>query len=73
MVSGILFSDCSSDIVGLPKMMGAISALRGQETKITFGSKVFTSVLSNVNISIIGEPDTMANFQAVFSVVNHDL
>jgi hypothetical protein len=71
--NGILFSNCDSDIVGLPKLLQAIRALRGQETKILIGSETFTSILTNASINITGEPDTMANFQVVFSVVNHNL
>ena len=71
--NGILYSNCESDIVGLPKLLGAIGDLRGKETSIVIGGKVFVSVLSSASVSIMGEPDTMANFQVVFSVVNHEL
>jgi hypothetical protein len=71
--NGILYSNCESDIVGLPKLLSAIGDLRGKETSIVIGGKVFVSVLSSASVSIMGEPDTMANFQVVFSVVNHEL
>jgi hypothetical protein len=71
--NGILFSDCKSNIVGLPKILSAIRGLRGQETQVLIGSETFTSILSSASINITGEPDTMANFQVVFSVVNHNL
>jgi hypothetical protein len=71
--NGILFSDCRSDIVGLPKILNAIRGLRGEETQVLIGSETFTTILTNASINIIGEPDTMANFQVVFSVVNHNL
>jgi len=71
--NGILFSDCKSNIVGLPKILGAIRGLRGEETQVLIGSETFTSILSSASINITGEPDTMANFQVVFSIVNHNL
>jgi hypothetical protein len=70
---GILFSDCAGDIPGLPQFFQAFSALRGKKETITVGDTAFTVVISSASITAVGEPDTMAYFQAVFSVVDHQL
>ena len=72
-VNGTLFSDCSSNMPGLQMYFSGFSALRGQQTEITIGGRAFTVVVSNANLTIMGEPDTMAQFQMVFSVVNHNM
>jgi hypothetical protein len=72
-VNGTLFSDCSSNMPGLQLYFEGFSALRGQQTEITIGGRAFTVVVANANLTIVGEPDTMAQFQLVFSVVNHNL
>jgi len=70
---GILFSKCSGDIPGLPKFFQAFGGLRGKKETITVGGTAFTVVISSASVSTIGEPDTMAHFQAVFSIVDHQL
>ena len=72
-VNGVLFSDCSGALPGMSQYFSAFSSLRGQSTEITVGEQTFTAVVSNANLSIMAEPDTMAQFQLVFSIVNHQL
>jgi hypothetical protein len=71
--SGTLFSNCQGDIPGLAQLFGAFQGLRGQQTVVTVGEQGFTAVVTNVNVNIVAEPDTMAAFQVVFSIVNHNM
>jgi hypothetical protein len=70
---GILFSKRDGDLPGLPKYFQAFGSLRGKKETITIGSEAFTVVITNANVSLTGEPDTMAYFQAVFSIVDHQI
>jgi hypothetical protein len=72
-VGGTMFSTCSGELPGLSTLLEGISQLRGKETTITVGGAGFTAVMTNVNITLVAEPDTMAMFQVVFSIVNHNL
>jgi len=72
-VNGVLFSDCTGDLPGASQYFQAFGSLRGESTQITVGSQTFTAIVSNANLSIMAEPDTMAQFQLVFSVVDHQL
>ena len=72
-VDGLMFVDCSGNLPGLGKYKAAISALRGKEQKINIGGIVVTAVMTSTQITIMSEPDTMAQFAFTFSVVNHNL
>ena len=71
--TGTLFTDCSNNMPGLQPFFGAFSELRGQSTQITIGARAFTVIVTNANLNIVSEPAMMAQFQLVFSVVNHNL
>lgn len=70
---GIMFSERNGDLPGLPQFFQAFSSLRGKKETITVGGEAFTVVIASASITAIGEPDTMAYFQAVFSIVDHQL
>jgi len=72
-VQGIMFSDCSGDLPGLPKFSAAISALRGKEQDITIGDIGLTAIMTSAQVNLTGEPDTMGQFVFNFSIVNHQL
>jgi hypothetical protein len=72
-VEGMMFSKRDSDIPGIPKFFQAFSALRGKKETITIGSEAFTVVIASANITLVGDPDTMAMFQIVFTVIDHKL
>ena len=73
-VSGILFSDCQGQMPGLQQFFStAISQLRGKPTDITVGGTTFTTTMTTAQVNIVAEPDTMAQFQVSFSIVNHTL
>jgi hypothetical protein len=72
-VNGILFSDCSGSMPGASRFLQAFSSLRGKSQQITLGGQTFTVVVTNCNLTLVAEPDFMANFQMVFSVVDHQL
>ena len=72
-VAGIMFSKCDGDIPGLNKFSGAVSGLRGKEQTISIGSMTLTVILNSAQISVISEPDTMAQFVFNFSIVNHTM
>jgi len=71
--SGIMFSDCDGDIPGLRRFSSAISGLRGKEQKINIGNMTLTGILTGAQVSIVSEPDTMAQFSFNFAIVNHTL
>ena len=70
---GIMFSERHGDLPGLPQFFQDFSSFRGKKETITVGVEAFTVVISSANITAIGEPDTMAYFQAVFTIVDHQL
>jgi hypothetical protein len=72
-VSGVLFSDCSGQMPGAARFLQAFSSLRGKSQQITLGNQTFTVIVTNCNLSLLAEPDFMANFQMIFSVVDHQL
>ncbi len=72
-VGGTLFSDCTGDVPGLSMLFSSFQGIRGKELTVTVGQQSFTSVVTNVNINLVSEPDTMAAFQVVFSIVNHNM
>jgi hypothetical protein len=72
-VTGTLFSDCSNDMPGIKKYFSAFSELRGEVKTLTIGGQAFKAVVANTNLNITAEPDTMAQFQLVFSVLDHNL
>jgi len=68
-----MFGDCNGNLPGLSKYKAAITALRGKEQKINIGGIVITALMTTTQITIMSEPDTMAQFAFTFSVVNHTL
>ena len=73
-VNGMMFMDCNGSIPSLDKFFSkAISQLRGTPQKLVVGSTVFTVVMSNSALTVMAEPDTMAQFQITFSVIDHSL
>ena len=72
-VEGTLFGDCDGNIPGLAKFKTALSALRGIEQSALIGNIVVTVIMTNAQVTVVGDPDTMAKFNYTFSVVNHSL
>jgi hypothetical protein len=72
-VEGIMFSDCSGDVPGAKKFSSIYSGLRGRTTQISVGGTTVRAVLTTGTISIISEPDTMAQFSFSFAIVDHQL
>jgi hypothetical protein len=72
-VEGIMFSDCSGDVPGAAKFANIYSSLRGNDVTIAIGNTAVKSILTSATISIISEPDTMAQFSFTFAIVNHQL
>ena len=72
-VEGTLFGDCDGNIPGLAKFKTALSALRGVEQSALIGNIAVTVIMTNAQVTVVGDPDTMAKFNFTFSVVNHQL
>ena len=72
-VEGTLFGDCDGNIPGLAKFKTALSALRGVEQSALIGNIAVTVIMTNAQVTVVGDPDTMAKFNYTFSVVNHSL
>jgi len=73
-VNGLMFSDCTGGIPGLPVFLeGVFAQLRGKKVTILVGGTAFTCAMSSASVNITAEPDTMAQFQLVFTIVHHNL
>jgi hypothetical protein len=72
-VDGTLFGDCYGNIPGLNKFRAAVTELRGEEQIVTIGGMVVTAIMTQAQVSLVGDPDTMAQFNFTFSIVDHGL
>jgi len=73
-INGFLFGDCDSNIPGLNTFFDeSVRALRGEKLEVMIGSFVCTVVMTNASVNLMSEPDTMAQFQLVFSIIHHTL
>jgi hypothetical protein len=72
-VEGTLYGDCFGDIPGLIKFRSAVAALRGKEQPIDIGGIVVVGIMTDNQVTIVGDPDTMAKFNFTFSIVDHTL
>jgi hypothetical protein len=72
-VEGTLFCDCTGNVPGLSKISQAITSLRGQRVEIVIGSMTLQAVMTSTQVTVVGEPDTMATFVVNFTVVDHQL
>jgi len=72
-VDGTLFGDCYGSIPGLNKFRSALSELRGKEQRVTLGGMVVVAIMTQAQVNLVGDPDTMAQFNFTFSIVDHGL
>lgn len=72
-VEGIMFSNCSGDVPGANKFAGIYSGLRGNVQTLSIGGATVKGVLTGGGITVISEPDTMAQFVFTFAIVDHQL
>jgi hypothetical protein len=72
-VSGVLFSDCSHSIPGLQSLFSSIEAMKGQEVAVSLLGISFYALVTSSNCVIMGEPDTMAEFQITLQVTKDSL
>lgn len=70
-VEGTLFSDCSGYIPGLRNFASAFYSLRGIVIPAVIGSFSLKVIMTDAQVTIIGNPDTLADFSFQFSIVNH--
>jgi hypothetical protein len=70
-IDGTLFCNDTGTIPGAAKFIQAITALRGQPQDFSFGPLVLTGILTNIQYTIVSEPDTMVHFVVNFAIVNH--
>lgn len=72
-VEGTMYCTCEGALPGLSKFSIAVSKLRGKQQSIAVGSTIVSAILTQANVTVVNEPDTMANFAFAFSIVNHNL
>lgn len=72
-VEGTMYCTCDGSLPGLTKFSIAASKLRGKQQSIAIGSTIVSAVLTQCTVAVVSEPDTMANFSFLFSIVNHNL
>lgn len=72
-VEGLLLCDIDGDLPGIHKYYKAIGKLRGESVTATVGPVTMTVVMTDVQNTIMSDPDTMSQFTVNFSVVNHNL
>jgi hypothetical protein len=70
-IDGTLFCNDSGSLPGAAKFIEAVTALRGQPQDFTFGPLTLTGILTGMQYTVVGEPDTMVHFVVNFAVVNH--
>jgi len=72
-IAGILFSDCSGSLPGLGGFYNSIGSMRGNPTTVSIGNVVFKGIISSANVTVLSEPDTMAQFQIQLAMIDHSL
>jgi hypothetical protein len=72
-VDGTMFSDCDGDLPGISKFHKAISDLRGTVSSATIGSLQFDVMITDATVTVVGHPDTLADFQVTLAVLNHNM
>ena len=72
-VEGTMYSDCDGVVPGVSGFSAAIAAIRGKPQYLTVGSVVVTAILTNAQLTVTSQPDTMAHFVFNFAVVDHQL
>lgn len=72
-VEGTMYSDCSGNVPGVYAFAEAIAATRGRPQYLTVGSVTVTAILTNSQMSITSQPDTMGHFVFNYAVVDHAL
>lgn len=73
-ISGVMFLDCNnSEIPGINTLYNKIGQKRGQTVTVTFGNQWFQGPLTDCSVSLISEPETMANFTINMAMTNHGL
>jgi hypothetical protein len=70
-VEGTLFSTCSGEIPGMSKFSAAFYALRGNVVDAVIGNISVKIIMSDAQVTIVGHPDTLADFSFQFSIVDH--
>jgi hypothetical protein len=70
-VEGMMFCNTDGTVPGIAKFSAAVNKLRGTPIKFGLGpDTVLTVVMTNAQISIVAEPDTMGQFSFHFAIVN---
>lgn len=73
-IDGLIFSGCTGDMKGIKTLFNSsYSGLRGETTNISINSVQFVATITSCSLTVLSEPDTMAQFSMSFSVVDHQL
>lgn len=70
---GTLFSTCGGDLPGVSSFKSAFSGLRGKVTSAAIGSLAFKVMVTEAQLQIMGDPDTMGKFSFNLAILDHDL
>ena len=71
---GLLFLGCDSDVFpGVSTLLNAVAAHRGKPITCSIGPFTFTGVLVDCQLSVVSEPETMAQFTLNIAMTEHSL
>lgn len=66
---GTMYCTCSGSIPSAAKFEGAVRSLRGKPITAMVGGTTVTAVLNSAQLTIVGDPDTMAHFVFNLAVI----
>jgi hypothetical protein len=72
-VEGTMFCTKTGDVPGLNQFSSQFGALRGKVEQLTIGDTAFTVMVTEAQLQLSGDPDTIANFSFNFAVLDHNL
>jgi len=70
---GVLFLDCHGVFPGLSSLMTAIGEHRGEKIVCSFGDFLFTGILTNCDLQMVAEPETVLSFTINLGMTEHNL
>lgn len=71
-INGIMFTDCNGNVPGADVFYGQISRFRGVPVDISFGSAVFTGIISSFTTNSESEFQT-TSFSIALTIIDHSL
>lgn len=72
-IEGTMFMTCNGYSPGIDVFYNQISRFRGQAVDVSFGSAVFTGVISTFTTTAVAEPAGTIDFTVQLSIIDHSL